>query len=85
MRRWGIRDLATNLFTFTYLGLWADCPLGGGGNPRALRRGVSVVIFVIGATTGAFLTRYGVLWPVLTAFTLFALALPILLQPQEIQ
>ena len=40
---------------------------------------------MIGATTGAFLTRYGVLWPVLTAFTLFALALPILLQPQDTQ
>ena len=26
MRRWGIQDLATNLFTFTYTGLWADCP-----------------------------------------------------------
>ena len=85
LRRWGIRDLATNLLTFTYVGLWADCPLGGGENPRALRRSLSVVIFVIGAGTGAFLTRYGVLWPVLTAFTLFALALPILLQPQETQ
>ena len=32
------------------------------------------------------MTRYGVLWPVLTAFALFALALPILLQaPAETQ
>jgi hypothetical protein len=79
----GIRDLATNLFTLTYTGLHADSPLGGGNNPRALRRGASLGIFVVSATTGAFLTRYGVLWPVLTAFTLFVLALPILLQPQD--
>ena len=85
LRRWGIRDLATNLFTLTYTGLYADSPLGGGKNPRALRRAVSLAIFVISAATGAFLTRYGVLWPVLTAFTLFALALPILLQPQDTQ
>ena len=49
----------------------------------ALRRAASIVIFVIGATTGAFLTRYGVLWPVLTAFTLFVLALPTLMHSQD--
>jgi len=31
------------------------------------------------------MARYGVLWPVLTAFTLFVLALPILLQPRGAQ
>jgi uncharacterized membrane protein YoaK (UPF0700 family) len=82
MRRWGIRDLATSLFTLTYTGLWGDSPLGGGNNPRALRRSASLAIFVISATTAAFMTRYGVLWPVLTAFTLFVMALPILLQPR---
>lgn len=30
----------------------------------------------------AFMTRYGILWPVLTAFLLFVLAMPILLQPR---
>lgn len=83
MRRWGIQDLATNLFTFTYTGLWADCPLGGGNNPRWLRRSTSLAVFVVSATAAAFLTRYGVLWPVLTAFALFILALPILLQPRN--
>jgi hypothetical protein len=29
------------------------------------------------------MTRYGVLWPMLTAFGVFVLALPILLQPQN--
>ena len=85
MRRWGIQDLATNLLTLVFTGLCGDSTLGGGNNPRAVRRAVSIVIFVIGATTGAFLTRYGVLWPVLAAFTLYVLALPILLQPRDTQ
>ena len=61
----------------------ADSTLGGENNPRAARRGVSIVIFAAGATVGAFLTRYGVLWPILTSFTLFVLALPILLQSPD--
>jgi uncharacterized membrane protein YoaK (UPF0700 family) len=82
MRRWGIRDLATNLMTLTFTGLHADSTLGGGNNPRAMRRSVSILIFTASATAGAFMTRYGVLWPLLTGFTLFVLALPILLQPR---
>jgi uncharacterized membrane protein YoaK (UPF0700 family) len=82
MRRWGIRDLATNLMTLTFTGLHADSTLGGGNNPRALRRSVSILIFTASAAMGAFMTQYGVLWPMLTAFTLFVLALPILLQPR---
>jgi hypothetical protein len=39
-----------------------------------------MLLFTAGATLGAFMTRYGILWPMLTAFTLFAAALPILLQ-----
>ena len=81
IRRWGIPDLATNVMTKTMAFLVADSTLGGGDNPHAVRRGVSIVIFAVGATVGAFLTRYGVLWPILTSFTLFVLALPILLQP----
>jgi uncharacterized membrane protein YoaK (UPF0700 family) len=81
MRRWGIRDLATNLYTLTYTGLFADSTLGGGDNPRALRRTASLAIFLVSAIAAAFMTRYGTLWPVLTAFILFAVALPILLQP----
>jgi uncharacterized membrane protein YoaK (UPF0700 family) len=81
IRRWGIPDLATNVMTKTIAFLVADSTLGGGNNPRAARRGVSIVIFALGATAGAFLTRYGVLWPILTSFALLVLALPILLQP----
>src|SRR5215469_10675773 len=80
MRRWGIPDLATNLMTLTFAGLHADSTLGGGNNPRALRRGLSILIFAVSAAFGAFLTRYGIFWPILAAFTVFAVALPILLQ-----
>ena len=80
MRRWGVPDLATNLMTLTFTGLHADSTLGGGSNPRALRRGLSILIFAASAAFGAFLTRYGILWPILAAFTVFAVALPILLQ-----
>ena len=81
IRRWGILDLATNAMTKTMAYLAADSPLGGGDNHHAMRRSTSIVIFAAGAAAGAFLSRYGVLWPILTSFTLFVLALPILLQP----
>jgi uncharacterized membrane protein YoaK (UPF0700 family) len=81
IRRWGIPDLATNAMTKTMAYLVADSALGGGDNHHATRRSASIVIFAIGAATGAFLTRYGVLWPILTSFSLFILAVPILLQP----
>jgi uncharacterized membrane protein YoaK (UPF0700 family) len=81
IRRWGILDLATNAMTKTMAYLIADSALGGGDNHHAMRRGVSIVIFAVGAAIGAFLTRYGVLWPILASFTLLVLALPVLLQP----
>jgi uncharacterized membrane protein YoaK (UPF0700 family) len=83
MRRWGIPDLATNLMTLTFAGLHADSTIAGGSNPRALRRSVSIVVFTASAALGAFMTRYGVLWPMLTAFGVFVVALPILLQRQS--
>jgi uncharacterized membrane protein YoaK (UPF0700 family) len=81
--RAGERGRRTNLYTLTYTGLFADSTLGGGDNPRALRRSVSIAIFFASAIAAAFMSRYGILWPVLTAFILFALALPILLQPRS--
>jgi uncharacterized membrane protein YoaK (UPF0700 family) len=83
MRRWGVPDLATNLMTLTFAGLHADSALGGGNNPRALRRSVSIVVFTASAIFGAFMTRYGILWPMLIAFAVFIAALPILLQPTD--
>lgn len=83
IRRWGIPDLATNAMTKTMAYLIADSALGGGDNHHAMRRSVSIATFAVGATAGAALTRYGVLWPILTSFTLFILALPALLQPHH--
>ena len=67
--------------TKTMAYLVADSALGGGDNHHALRRSASIVIFAVGAAVGACLSRYGVLWPILASFTVFVLALPILLQP----
>jgi uncharacterized membrane protein YoaK (UPF0700 family) len=67
--------------TKTMAYLVADSALGGGDNHHGMRRGISIVIFAAGAAVGAALGRYGVLWPILTSFAVFVLALPILLQP----
>ncbi len=80
MRRWGTKDLATNLMTLTLTGLLADSRLAGGTSPNAVRRGVSIMVFTAGAGAGAALGRYGVLWPVLTSFLVFSAALPVLLR-----
>jgi uncharacterized membrane protein YoaK (UPF0700 family) len=80
MRKWGVPDLATNVVTLTLAALLAESTLGGGSNPRAARRAASILLFAVSAGAGAFLSRYGVLWPMLAAFAVFALALPILLQ-----
>jgi uncharacterized membrane protein YoaK (UPF0700 family) len=81
IRRWGIPDLATNVMTLTITGLIAESSLAGGSNPRAGRRAASVGIFALSATFGAFLTRYGVLWPLTVGLIVFTVALPILTQP----
>jgi len=83
MRRWGVPDLATNLMTLVFTGLHADSTLAGGNNPRALRRSVSIAVFMASAAIGAFLTRYGVLWPLLTGFSILVMALPILLRTRD--
>jgi uncharacterized membrane protein YoaK (UPF0700 family) len=80
VRKWGIPDLATNVMTLTMTGLITDTRLGGGDNHRAGRRSTSIGIFVASAVFGAFLVRYGVLWPLVAAVVIFTVALPILLQ-----
>lgn len=80
MRRWPTKDLATNLMTLTLTGLLADSRLAGGSGPNALRRGVSVAVFTASAAAGAVLARYGVVWPLLAAFIVFSVALPVLLR-----
>ncbi len=79
IRRWGIQDLATNVMTLTVTGLVADWRLVGGDNRNARRRSSSVGLFMASAALGAYLTRFGVVWPLLVAVVIFTLALPILL------
>jgi uncharacterized membrane protein YoaK (UPF0700 family) len=79
VRRWGVPDLATNVMTLTMTGLIADSPLAGGANTRAARRAGSIGIFFVSATFGAFLVRYGTVWPQAVAVCVLTVALPILL------
>lgn len=83
MRRWGIADLATNVMTLTMTALIADSALGGGDSTRAARRSVSIGLFAVSAGFGAFLVRYGVVWPIMVSFVIFTAALPVLLQRRQ--
>ncbi|MGA7417479.1 MAG: hypothetical protein WBW80_05760 [Acidimicrobiales bacterium] len=57
-----------------------DTRLAGGDNHRAGRRSKSIGIFAVSAILGAFLVRYGALWPQVAALVIFTAALPLLLQ-----
>ncbi|MHB8430478.1 MAG: YoaK family protein [Acidimicrobiales bacterium] len=83
VRRWGVPNLATNVMTLTMTGLIADSIPAGGDNRFAGRRVVSLAIFAGSAGFGAFLVRYGVLWPQVAALVIFTAALPILLFAQD--
>jgi uncharacterized membrane protein YoaK (UPF0700 family) len=79
IRRYGIPDLATNVMTLTMTALVAESSLAGGDNFRWVRRSTSVAVFAISATLGAYLLRFGVIWPIFVALIVFSAALPILL------
>jgi uncharacterized membrane protein YoaK (UPF0700 family) len=83
LRRWGVANLATNVMTLTMTALVADSRLAGGPRTHARRRAASLAIFAASATLGAFLLRYGVLWPLVLSLVIFSLALPVLLQKSE--
>jgi uncharacterized membrane protein YoaK (UPF0700 family) len=53
VRRMGVADMTTTVVTTTITGLAADSTLGGGKNPNASRRAISVVCMVVGALIGA--------------------------------
>lgn len=75
MRIHGVSDLATNLTTITYMAIVADSSLAGGDNARFVRRAGSILLFMAGATLGAWLTRWGAGWPLIVASVVFAVAL----------
>ncbi len=80
-QKWVVADLATDVMTLTMTALSAESSLSGGDNQRWQRRSASVGIFAVSATFGAFLVRFGVLWPVLLVFLILWMALAILLLP----
>ncbi len=81
LRRWGVRDLATNVMTLTMTALVAESRLAGGQSERQGRRFASIMIFFLSAMAGAAMVVVaGTLWPELLALVIFSLALPVLCQ-----
>ena len=80
VRAHGVPDLATNVMTVTFTAIIADSKPAGGDNRNWRRRGLSVGLFVTGAALGAFLLKFGVVWPLVATSLLFTAAMwPLLL------
>jgi uncharacterized membrane protein YoaK (UPF0700 family) len=75
VRAHGVPDLATNVMTVTFTAIVADSRPAGGDNRNWRRRGLSVVLFMAGAAMGAFLLRFGLVWPLVAACFLFTIAM----------
>ena len=63
VRKIALPDLTTTVLTLTLTGLAADSALAGGANPRAWRRGASVLSMFSGAAAGALLLRNSLVLP----------------------
>jgi uncharacterized membrane protein YoaK (UPF0700 family) len=80
VRAHGVPDLATNVMTVTFTAIIADSRPAGGDNRNWRRRGLSVVLFMTGAALGAYLLRFGPVWPLVATSLLFSVAMwPLLL------
>ncbi len=75
VRAHGVPDLATNVMTVTFTAIIADSKPAGGDNRNWRRRGLSVGLFVTGAVLGAFLLKFGVVWPLVATSLLFTIAM----------
>ncbi len=75
MRKHGVPDVATNLLTLTMAALVSDSALAGGQSFHWRRRLLSIVLFIVGAASGAFLLRFHVALPLIAASVIFVLAL----------
>src|SRR5262249_28878996 len=60
VRKLSVPDLTTTVLTMTVTGLAADSILGGGENPRWLRRTAAIAAMVLGAAAGAVLLKQSV-------------------------
>jgi uncharacterized membrane protein YoaK (UPF0700 family) len=68
VRSLAVADMTTTVLTLTLTGLAADSTLGGGDNPRAVRRGGAVLLMLLGAYVGAVLVLHTSLtWPLLAS------------------
>jgi uncharacterized membrane protein YoaK (UPF0700 family) len=71
----GVPDLATNVMTVTFTGIFADCTPAGGTNTNWRRRVASVGLFAASAALGGFLLRFGTVWPLVLTSIVFSLAM----------
>ena len=71
----GVPDLATNVMTVTFTGIFADCAPAGGTNTNWRRRVASVGLFSASAALGGFLLRFGAVWPLVLASVVFSVAM----------
>jgi len=67
VRTIALPDLTTTVLTLTLTGLAADSPFAGGNNPRAGRRGASVLSMFVGAAVGALLVRHSLVLPLVVS------------------
>jgi len=67
VRTIALPDLTTTVLTLTLTGLAADSALAGGSNPRAGRRGASVLSMFLGAAAGALLVRHSLVLPLVVS------------------
>lgn len=78
IRKHGVVDVATNVMTLTLAGLLSESRLVGGDSPHWARRSGSIGVFFVAAILGAWLTRFGAAWGLLTATVLLAGAVAVL-------
>ena len=76
----GVPDVATNVMTLTLVRVLSNWSIIGGDNKRWQYRIGSLAVFTLGATVGAFLTRWGADVALVTAAVLYAVALVWLLR-----
>ena len=84
VRTIALPDLTTTVLTLTLTGLAADSALAGGSNPRAGRRGASVLSMFVGAALGALLVRHSLVLPlVVSGVVSSSCALAVALTPRS--
>jgi uncharacterized membrane protein YoaK (UPF0700 family) len=76
----GVPDLATNVMTMTFTGIFADSRVAGGDSKNWTRRVLSIGLFVVSAAIGALVLQFGIVWPLLLTSVVLSLAMiPLLL------